>query len=69
VTCTTLIVKTSWKDGRDTIDTIVYTADEMAGIFRPHERDALQRGDVVERSGAVTTRYIDATVVAMKAGL
>jgi hypothetical protein len=69
VTCTTLIVKTSWKDGRDTVDTIVYTADEMAGIFAPHERVALQRGEIVERGGAVTTRYIDATVVAMKAGL
>jgi hypothetical protein len=69
VTCTTLIVKTSWKDGRDTVDTIVYTADEMAGIFAPHERDALHRGEIVERGGAVTTRYIDATVVAMKAGL
>jgi hypothetical protein len=69
VNCTTLIIKTSWKDGHETIDTIVYTADEMAEIFRPHERDALHRGDVVERGGAVTIRYIDATVVAMKAGL
>ncbi len=69
MTCTTLIIKTSWKDGHETIDTIVYTADEMAGIFHPHERDALHRGEVVERGGAVTTRYIDATAVAIKAGL
>ena len=67
--CTTLIIKTFWKDGHQTIDTIVYTADEMAGIFLPQERDALHRGDVVERGGAVTTRYIDATAVAVKAGL
>ena len=40
MTCTTLIIKTSWKDGHETIDTIVYTAEEMAGIFLPHERDA-----------------------------
>jgi len=69
VTCTTLIIKTFWKDGHETIDTIVYTADEMAGIFLPHERDVLHRGDVVERGGAVTTRCVDATAVATKAGL
>jgi hypothetical protein len=69
VTCTTLIIRTSWKDGHHTVDTIVYTADEMAGIFHPHERDALHRGDVVEHCGAVTARYSDATAVAMKAGL
>jgi hypothetical protein len=69
VTCTTLIIKTAWKDGHETIDTIVYTAEEMAGIFLPHERDALHRGEVVERGGAVTTRYVDATAVAIKAGL
>jgi hypothetical protein len=69
VTCTTLIIKTSWKDGHETINTIVYTADEMAGIFLPRERDALHRGEVVERGGAVTTRYIDATAVAIKPGL
>jgi hypothetical protein len=69
VTFTILIIKTSWKDGHETIDTIVYTAEEMAGNFLPHERDALHRGDVVERGGAVTTRYVDATTVAVKAGL
>ena len=69
MTCTTLIIKTSWKDGHETIDTIVYTAEEMAGIFDPHERDALHRGEVVERGSVVTTRYIDATAVAIKAGL
>jgi hypothetical protein len=41
----------------------------MAGIFLPHECDALHRGEVVERGGAVTSRYIDATAVAIKAGL
>jgi hypothetical protein len=69
VTCTTLIIKTAWKDGHETIDTIVCIGDEMAGIFNPPERDALHRGDVVERGGAVTTRYVDATAVAIKAGL
>ncbi len=69
MTCTTLIIKTAWKDGHHTVDTIVYTADEMAGIFLPHERDALHRGDVVERGGTATTRFVDATAVAIKAGL
>lgn len=69
MTCTTLIIKTSWKDGHETVDTIVYTAEEMGGIFLPHERDALHRGDVVERGGVTTIRYVDATAVAIKAGL
>jgi hypothetical protein len=38
----------------------------MAGIFLPHERGSLHRGDVVERGGAVTTRYFDAASVAIK---
>ena len=66
---TTLIIKTCWKDGHETIDTIVYTAEEMAGIFHPHERNALHRGDIIERGGVTTIRYVDATAVALKAGL
>lgn len=69
MTNTTLIAKSTWHDGRLDIDTIVYTAEEMAEIFLPEERDALSRGEVVERGGHADIRYIDAKAAALKAGL
>lgn len=69
MTNTTLIAKSTWHDGRVDIHTIIYTADEMAEIFLPEEREELSRGEVVERGSHGGIRYIDAKAVALKAGL